>query len=54
MNGDSYFEVVSERGVVFLRDQHVSPQEMRELCERISILAGCVSIYFQNPSTILS
>ena len=34
---------VSQRGVVFLRDQHVNPQQMRELCERITLLAGSVS-----------
>ncbi|MCJ1252069.1 hypothetical protein MMC30_009307 [Trapelia coarctata] len=31
---------ISERGVVFLRDQNVNPQQMRDLCERISFLAG--------------
>ena len=33
---------ISERGVVFLRDQDVTPQEMKELMERISEAAGCV------------
>ncbi|KAI9827280.1 MAG: hypothetical protein M1832_005418 [Thelocarpon impressellum] len=32
---------VSRRGVVFLRGQDVDPLQMRELCERISELAGC-------------
>ncbi|KAG9245897.1 alpha-ketoglutarate-dependent taurine dioxygenase [Calycina marina] len=31
---------VSERGVVFLRDQDVTPQEMKTLCERITQAAG--------------
>ena len=33
---------ISERGVVFLRDQDVTPQMMKELMERISKAAGCV------------
>jgi alpha-ketoglutarate-dependent taurine dioxygenase len=33
----------SERGVVFLRDQTVSPQQMKDLMERITAAAGCVS-----------
>jgi hypothetical protein len=33
---------VSERGVVFLRDQDVSPQQMKDLMERITQAAGCV------------
>lgn len=32
---------ISERGVVFLRNQDVSPQQMRELCQRITASAGC-------------
>ena len=32
---------ISQRGVVFLRDQAVTPQEMKELCESISAAAGC-------------
>ncbi|PMD50898.1 alpha-ketoglutarate-dependent taurine dioxygenase [Hyaloscypha bicolor E] len=32
---------VSERGVVFLRDQDVSPQQMKDLMERITQAAGC-------------
>jgi alpha-ketoglutarate-dependent taurine dioxygenase len=32
---------VSQRGVVFLRDQIVNPLEMRELCEALTSLAGC-------------
>jgi alpha-ketoglutarate-dependent taurine dioxygenase len=34
---------VSQRGVVFLRNQNVTPQQMRELMERITVLAGSVS-----------
>lgn len=34
---------ISRRGVVFLRDQNVTPQEMKELMERITALAGCPS-----------
>jgi hypothetical protein len=34
---------ISERGVIFLRDQDVTPQQMKELMERISEAAGCVS-----------
>jgi alpha-ketoglutarate-dependent taurine dioxygenase len=38
---------VSQRGVVFLRNQDVTPQQMRELMERITVLAGSVrSLYF--------
>lgn len=33
---------ISQRGVVFLRDQKISPTQMRTLIERISDLAGCV------------
>ena len=33
---------ISERGVVFLRDQDVSPQQMKELMQRITQAAGCV------------
>lgn len=32
---------ISKRGVVFLRNQVVNPIQMRELCERITSLAGC-------------
>jgi hypothetical protein len=35
---------VSRRGVVFLRDQDVTPQQMRELMERITVLAGSVRL----------
>lgn len=37
---------ISERGVVFLRDQDVTPQQMKELMERISEAAGCVRSNF--------
>lgn len=33
---------ISQRGVVFLRKQDISPTQMRTLVERISDLAGCV------------
>jgi len=33
--------IISTRGVVFLRDQHITPHEMQELGDRISKLAGC-------------
>ncbi|KAL2061445.1 hypothetical protein VTL71DRAFT_7718 [Oculimacula yallundae] len=32
---------ISERGVVFLRNQDVNPEEMKALCEKITQLAGC-------------
>ncbi|KAH8594417.1 TfdA family taurine catabolism dioxygenase TauD [Bisporella sp. PMI_857] len=32
---------ISERGVVFLKDQDVTPEEMKILCERITQAAGC-------------
>lgn len=32
---------ISERGVLFLRNQDVTPNEMRELCEIITSVAGC-------------
>lgn len=35
---------VSQRGVVFLRNQDVTPREMRELAERLSRLSGPVSL----------
>ncbi|KAL5341423.1 tfdA family taurine dioxygenase [Aspergillus crustosus] len=34
---------ISRRGVVFLRDQDVTPQQMREFAEDLSRLAGCPS-----------
>lgn len=33
---------ISQRGVVFLRNQDVTPTQMRELMERITQQAGCV------------
>jgi alpha-ketoglutarate-dependent taurine dioxygenase len=39
---------VSQRGVVFLRNQDVTPQQMRELMERITVLAG--SVRLSTPS----
>lgn len=33
---------ISERGVIFLRDQDVTPQQMKDLMERITEAAGCV------------
>jgi hypothetical protein len=35
---------VSQRGVIFLRNQDVTPQQMRELMERITALAGSVCL----------
>lgn len=35
---------VSQRGVVFLRDQDVTPNEMKDLMLRITELSGCVSL----------
>jgi alpha-ketoglutarate-dependent taurine dioxygenase len=32
---------ISQRGVIFLRDQDVTPNEMKELCESITSAAGC-------------
>lgn len=32
---------ISQRGVVFLRNQDVTPSEMRELCEVLTDVAGC-------------
>lgn len=43
-------EPVSQRGVVFLRDQDVTPHEMKDLMLRITELAGCVS----SPRVIIS
>lgn len=35
---------VSKRGVIFLRNQDVTPQQMRELMEKITKLAGSVRL----------
>lgn len=35
---------VSQRGVVFLHDQDVTPQQMREFGEKLTALAGCVCL----------
>ncbi|OJJ87931.1 TauD/TfdA dioxygenase family protein [Aspergillus glaucus CBS 516.65] len=32
---------ISQRGVVFLRDQNVTPQQMQQFGERLTALAGC-------------
>ncbi|KAE8417844.1 hypothetical protein BDV36DRAFT_255579 [Aspergillus pseudocaelatus] len=32
---------ISRRGVVFLRNQELTPQEMRQFGEKLSVLAGC-------------
>lgn len=37
-------DVVSRRGVVYLRDQDVTPAQMKELMLRITELSGCVRI----------
>lgn len=34
---------VSQRGVVFLRNQDVTPQQMQAFMERLTTLSGCVS-----------
>jgi hypothetical protein len=49
-------EPVSQRGVVFLRNQDVTPQQMKELCLRITEAAGSVCDPFQtfNISIILN
>ena len=39
---------ISERGVVFLRDQDVSPQQMKDLMERITQAAGCVGLLLRK------
>lgn len=36
--------LVSQRGVVFLRDQDVTPEQMRDLMEKLTVLAGCVCV----------
>jgi hypothetical protein len=36
---------VSRRGVVFLRDQHLTPQHMQVFGEKLSALAGCVGSF---------
>ena len=36
--------MISERGVIFLRDQDVTPQQMKGLMERITEAAGCVRV----------
>jgi len=33
--------IISQRGVVFLRNQDVTPNEMRELCEILTAVTGC-------------
>lgn len=38
--------LVSERGVVVLRDQHVNPSQMRDLVEKLSFLAGSVCHHY--------
>ena len=47
---------ISQRGVVFLRNQDVTPQQMRELMERITVLAGSVCtftlVYTSNILTL--
>lgn len=43
---------VSQRGVVFLRNQDVTPQQMRELMERITVLAGSVCLFASAGSNV--
>jgi len=40
-----YGNTVSQRGVVFLRDQDVIPTEMKDFMIRLTQLAGSVSFY---------
>lgn len=42
MNHTLTHYVVSQRGVVFLRDQDVTPSQMKALIERVTKLAGSV------------
>ena len=35
-------QLVSQRGVVFLRDQVVTPEEMNRFCLRLTEVSGCV------------
>lgn len=42
MGKDMLTRAVSQRGVVFLRDQDVTPQQMRGFGEKLTALAGCV------------
>lgn len=34
---------ISQRGVVFFRNQDITPQQMREFMDKLTVLAGCVS-----------
>ena len=43
---------ISRRGVVFLRNQDVTPQQMRELMEKITELAGSVSHCSADDSNV--
>jgi alpha-ketoglutarate-dependent taurine dioxygenase len=43
---------ISRRGVVFLRNQDVTPQQMRELMEKITELAGSVCYSLASESNI--
>ena len=43
---------VSQRGVIFLRNQDVTPQQMREFMERITALAG--SVCLSTPVCLVS
>jgi hypothetical protein len=36
--------LVSQRGVVFLRDQKVRPVQMKDLMLRVTKVAGCVCV----------
>lgn len=45
--------LVSQRGVVFLRAQDVTPQQMRDFMEHLTELAGCVRLH-GPPVTHLS
>lgn len=41
---DANARLVSQRGVVFLRAQDVTPQQMKEFMEHVTELAGCVRV----------
>ncbi|KAK1847294.1 tfdA family taurine dioxygenase [Colletotrichum chrysophilum] len=42
---------ISQRGVVFLRDQDVTPTQMKEFCLRLTELAGCKTNSAEQPES---
>jgi len=44
-HNDANARLVSQRGVVFLRAQDVTPQQMKEFMEHVTELAGCVRFH---------